>query len=156
MSAAPPPRLGPVIMGAVLAAAWWSPGQAVEVLPSPVIVGDEIPSSLTGRPGDPARGRAVVLDRQLGNCLLCHTLPVSGERFQGNIGPDLAGVAERLTEGQIRLRVVDATRVNPDTAMPAYHRVEGLTRVAAEYRGRPVLTADQVEDVVAFLRTLKQ
>ena len=149
-------RLGWVVAGVVLAAVWWNPGQAAEALPSPAIVGDEIPASLTGRPGDPARGLAVILDRQLGNCLLCHALPVSGERFQGNIGPDLAGVAERLTEGQIRLRVVDATRVNPDTAMPAYHRVEGLTRVAAEYRGRPVLTAEQVEDVVAYLRTLRE
>jgi sulfur-oxidizing protein SoxX len=150
------PRLRPVILGLTLALSWRTMGRAAEALPSPAIVGDEIPSSLTGRPGDPARGRAVILDRQLGNCLLCHALPEPGERFQGNIGPDLAGVAERLTEGQIRLRVVDATRVNPDTAMPAYHRVEGLTRVAAEYRGRPVLTAEQVEDVVAFLRTLRQ
>lgn len=119
------------------------------------IVGDAIPESLTGRPGNAQRGREVVVSRQLANCLLCHRMPVPEERFQGNLGPDLSGVASRLSEGQIRLRIVDSTRLNPDTTMPAYYRVEGLRRVMAAYRDKPVLTTEQVEDVVALLATFR-
>jgi L-cysteine S-thiosulfotransferase len=119
------------------------------------VVGDAILQSLTSQGGDPQRGREVVVSRQLGNCLLCHRMPVSEERFQGNIGPDLSGVATRLSEGQIRLRIVDASRLNPATIMPPYYRVVGLQRVMAAYRDKPVLTAEQVEDVVAFLWTLR-
>jgi len=117
--------------------------------------GDEIPAPLSGARGDPARGRAIVLNRQLGLCLLCHSGPFPEERFQGNIGPDLGGIGARLSEGQIRIRVADPGRLNPATIMPSYLRTEGLTRVAPAFRGRPVLTAEQVEDVVAFLTTLK-
>jgi sulfur-oxidizing protein SoxX len=116
---------------------------------------DALPNPLTGTRGDPARGRAVVTNRQLGLCLLCHSGPFPEERFQGNIGPDLSGIGARLTAGQIRLRVVDPGRLNPASLMPAYFRTEGLARVAPNFRGRPVLTAEQIEDVVAFLRTLK-
>lgn len=126
-----------------------------EAVRSFVVVGDAIPQSLTGRHGDPGRGREVVVSRQLGNCLLCHRMPIIEERFQGNLGPDLSGVGARLSEGQIRLRVVDATRLNPATIMPPYYRVEGLQRVMAVYRDKPVLTAEQVEDVVAFLSALR-
>ena len=118
-------------------------------------MGDEgIPASLTGAKGDPARGRAIVANRQVGLCLLCHTGPFPEERFQGNLAPDLREAA-RLTEGEIRLRLVDPARVNPKTIMPAYYRTEGLTNVAPAYRGKPVLTAEQIEDVVAYLVTLK-
>lgn len=119
-----------------------------------VVVGDAIPQSLAGQPGDPQRGRLVVMSRDFGNCLLCHRVPIPEERFQGNIGPDLSGVAARLSAGQIRLRIVDSSRLNPQTIMPPYYRVEGLQRVAAAYLGKPVLTAEQVEDAVAFLLTL--
>lgn len=119
------------------------------------VVGDAIPHSLTGARGDPVRGRAIVASRQTGLCLLCHAGPFPEERIQGNIGPDLAGAGARWSEGQLRLRIVDATRLNPDTVMPAYYRVDGLNRVANAFRGKPVLTAEQVEDVVAFLATLK-
>lgn len=119
------------------------------------VVGDAIPTPLTGVPGDPARGRAIVVSRQTGLCLLCHSGPFPEERFQGTIGPDLTGVGARWTEGQLRLRVVDSTLINPDTIMPPYYRVEGLYRVAPAFRGRPVLTAEQVEDVVAYLATLR-
>ncbi len=95
------------------------------------------------------------MNRELGNCLLCHRMPVPEERFQGEIGPDLSGVATRLSEGQIRLRIVDASRLNASTIMPPYYRVEGLRRVLSAYRGRPILTADQVEDAVAFLLTFR-
>lgn len=119
------------------------------------VVGDAIPASLTGAPGDPARGRAIVVDRQLGLCLLCHSGPFSEQRFQGTLGPDLSDTAARWTEGQLRLRMVDASRLNPDTIMPPYYRTEGLRRVGAPWQGRPVLTAEQIEDVVAFLKTLR-
>ena len=116
---------------------------------------DAIPGSLTGAKGDPARGRAIVANRQVGLCLLCHSGPFPDERFQGNLAPDLGGAGRRWSEGQLRLRIVDPGRINPATIMPAYHRTEGLTRVAAAYRGKPVLNAEQIEDVVAFLTTLK-
>jgi L-cysteine S-thiosulfotransferase len=119
------------------------------------IVGDAIPASLTGAPGDPARGRTIVADRQVGLCLLCHAGPFPEQRFQGNIGPDLAGAGARWSEGQLRLRIVDAGRLNPETIMPPFYRVDGLNRVAAGFRGKPVLTAEQVEDVVAFLKSLR-
>ena len=119
------------------------------------VLGDAIPASLTGAKGDPARGRSIVLNRQLGLCLLCHSGPFPEERLQGDIAPDLAGTASRLSEGQIRLRIVDSSRVNAATIMPAYYRVEGLARVAAAFRGKTVLSAEQIEDVVAFLATLR-
>lgn len=120
-----------------------------------VFPNDEIPASLSGARGDPAQGRAVVANRQLGLCLLCHSGPFPEERFQGTIGPDLNGIGSRLSEGQIRIRIVDPGRVNPSTIMPAYFRTEGLTRVAPSFQGKPILSAEQIEDVVAFLATLK-
>lgn len=117
---------------------------------------EAMPQSLTGVPGDPARGRVIVASRQVGLCLLCHSGPFPEERFQGNLAPDLRGAGIRWTEGQLRLRLVDPARINPDTIMPAYHRTEGLVRVAPAWRGRPVLSAEQIEDVIAFLATLKE
>jgi L-cysteine S-thiosulfotransferase len=116
---------------------------------------DAIPSSLTGATGDAARGRAIVLDRHVGLCLLCHSGPFPEERFQGDLAPSLAGVGARLSAGQIRLRIVDASRVNPQTIMPPYYRKEGLARVAPSHAGKTVLSAQQIEDVVAFLVTLR-
>jgi sulfur-oxidizing protein SoxX len=116
---------------------------------------DSIPASLTGTKGDPTRGRAIVTNRQLGLCLLCHSGPFPEERFQGNLAPDLAGAGGRWTEGQLRLRIVDSSRINPATIMPAYHRTDGLTRVAPAWRAKPILSDEQIEDVVAFLATLK-
>ena len=116
---------------------------------------DAIPQSLTGAKGDPARGRAIVANRHVGLCLLCHSGPFPEERFQGNLAPDLGGAGKRWSEGQLRLRIVDSARINPATIMPAYHRTEGLVRVAPAWRAKPVLTAEQIEDVVAFLMTLK-
>lgn len=119
------------------------------------VVGDAIPTPLTAVPGDPARGRAIVAQRQTGLCLLCHTGPFPEERFQGDLAPDLAGAGARWSEGQLRLRMVDASRFNPATPMPAYHRIDHLQRVGAAWRGKPLLTAQQIEDVVAFLATLR-
>ena len=116
---------------------------------------DSLPDSLTGAKGDPARGRAIVTNRQVGLCLLCHSGPFPEERFQGNLAPDLKGAGARWTEAQLRLRIVDSSRINPTSIMPAYHRTEGLTRVAPAFRGKPILSAEQIEDVVAFLMTLR-
>ena len=120
------------------------------------IVGDAIPDSLTGQKGDPARGRMIVLNRNVGLCLLCHSGPFPEERFQGNMAPDLKGAGTRWSEGQLRLRLVDARKLNPATIMPPYYVVNGMTRVAATLRGKPILTAEQIEDVVAFLATLRE
>jgi len=120
------------------------------------IVGDAIPGSLTGQDGDPARGRAIVLNRNVGLCLLCHSGPFPEERFQGNMAPDLKGAGARWSKGQLRLRLVDARKLNPATIMPPYYVVDGMTRVAASLRGKPILTAEQIEDVVAFLATLRE
>ena len=116
---------------------------------------DAIEQPLTAVPGDATRGRAIVGNRQVGLCLLCHTGAFPEERFQGNLAPDLAGVGARLTAGQLRLRIVDSRRVNPESFMPAYHRADGRARVGAAWQGKPVLDAQQVEDVVAYLGTLR-
>jgi L-cysteine S-thiosulfotransferase len=126
-----------------------------EPLRSFAIAGNAIPASLTGTMGDPARGRVVVLDRRLGACLLCHTGPFPEERFQGTLAPDLSGAGSRWSAGELRLRLVDPTRLNPDTIMPPYYRVEGLARVGSAWLRKPILTAGQIEDVVAFLSTLR-
>lgn len=123
--------------------------------PQAVLVADAPLAPLTSTPGDAARGRAIVADRTRGLCLLCHQAPIPEERFQGNIGPDLTGVGARLSAGEIRLRIVDPRRLNPESIMPAYFRTEGLARVAAAYQGRPVLSAQEIEDVIAFLVGLR-
>jgi sulfur-oxidizing protein SoxX len=143
--------------GAVMCAILASESVAVaEGLRPFTVVGDAIPESLTGEPGNPERGRMIVVNRQVGLCLLCHTGPFPDERFQGALAPDLGGAGARSSEGQLRLRIVDASRLNPDTIMPPYYRIDGLTRVAPAFQGKPILTAEQIEDVVAFLMTLRE
>ena len=119
------------------------------------ISGGAIAASLTGAPGDAARGRAIVVNRTVSLCLLCHSGPFPEERFQGNLAPDLSGTGARLSAGELRLRMVDSHTLNADTIMPAYYAVDGLNRVAPAFRGKPLLTAEQIEDVVAFLATLR-
>jgi len=128
---------------------------AQEPLRPYTIVGDAIPASLTDAKGDPARGRAIVLNRQVGLCLLCHSGPFPEERFQGNMAPDLKGAGARWSEGELRLRMVDARKLNPETIMPPYYVVDGMNRVLPAFRGKPILSAEQIEDVVAFLTTLR-
>ena len=120
------------------------------------VTGDAIPASLTGAPGDAERGEKIVTNRQVGLCLLCHSGPYPQERFQGTMAPDLKGAGSRWNEGQLRFRIVDAARANPQTIMPPYYRTDGLNRVAPSFRGKPILTAEQIEDVVAYLMTLKE
>jgi len=136
-----------------LLAASAAPGRAELVAYK--IVGDAIPASLTGGQGDAARGRAIVANHNLGLCLLCHFGPFPEDKFQGTMAPDLAGAGARWSEGQLRLRIVDASKLNAATIMPPFYRVDHLIRVAAAYRGKPVLNAVEVEDVVAYLMTLK-
>jgi sulfur-oxidizing protein SoxX len=115
---------------------------------------------LTDTPGDPARGRAIVASRQTGLCLLCHAAPVepgsaTSRRFQGDLAPDLAGIGARLNAAQLRRQLVEPQRLNPQTIMPSYRRTDGLQQVGSAWQGRPILSAQQVEDVVAWLATLK-
>lgn len=148
---------GLTVMMTVLALAMVSLGQVrAQELRSYRIVGNGIPEPLTGARGDPARGRAIVVDRQKGLCLLCHTGPFPEQRFQGNLAPDLRGIGSRLSEGELRLRLVDSRRLSPATIMPPYYATDDLVRVGRNWQGRPVLSADQIEDVVAFLTTLTE
>jgi sulfur-oxidizing protein SoxX len=117
--------------------------------------GDAIDAPLTGQPGDPAQGRQIVENRAVSACLLCHAGPFPEPHLQGTIGPSLDGVGSRLSAGQIRLRLVDARRLNADTVMPPYCVVDGLNRTGRQWQGRPALSAQQIEDVVAFLATLR-
>src|SRR3984893_15478754 len=132
-----------------------APLQADEVMRPYTVIDDAIPVSLTGAPGDPVRGKAIFVSRQTGLCLLCHSAPLPEEKLQGTIGPDLKGVGSRYTEGQLRWRIVDSSLIDPETILPAYYRLDGLERVAPAFRGKTVLTAQQIEDVVAFIMTLR-
>jgi L-cysteine S-thiosulfotransferase len=127
---------------------------AQQLLPY-TVSGDAIVQSLTGAPGDPVRGRALVLERT-STCILCHGGPFPEEKFQGDLAPSLAGSGSRWSEGQLRLRLVDASRLNPATIMPSYYRVDGLERVAPAWKGKSILNAKQIEDIVAYLATLRE
>ena len=121
-----------------------------------VAAGPGLDASLTGTPGDAARGRQIIVDRRRGLCLLCHSGPFAEVRFQGTLAPSLAGAGARLGVADLRLRMVDSRKVVPDSIMPAYFRTEGLLRVAAAQAGKTLLDAQEIEDVVAFLATLKE
>lgn len=129
---------------------------AVPALAQPAWVGDTVPAPLTALPGDATRGRAIVASRQVGLCLLCHGAPIAEEHFQGDLAPSLAGAGSRWTAAQLRARIVDARRMNAATTMPPLHATDGLQQVGAAWQGRPVLDAQQVEDVVAYLLTLRE
>jgi len=139
------------ILTTLFAAAAWAQG-----LRPYTVVGDAIPQPLANQPGDAARGRAIVANRSVGLCLLCHSGPIPEERFQGTLAPSLAGAGTRWSVPQLRLRIVDGARLNPDTIMPPYYRTTGLQRVAKQFEGKTILTAEQIEDVVAYLATLKE
>ncbi len=120
------------------------------------IVDDTIPASLTGEPGDPERGQKVFSDRELGHCVLCHQIGGLEAEFQGNLGPDLSFVGDRLSLAQLRLRVVDYQSVQPGAVMPSYFRDHDLYDVGAEYVGSTVLSREDVEDVIAYLAAQKR
>jgi sulfur-oxidizing protein SoxX len=110
---------------------------------------------LSGVNADPLTGRAIFVARDAGHCVLCHRVSDLNAPFQGNLGPELDGVGARLTAGQIRYRIVDASRLNPATIMPPYYRSEGLVQVASGYRGATVLSAADVDHLVAWLASLR-
>ena len=119
------------------------------------VIGDSIMESLTGSTGDAARGRALVLERT-NTCILCHSGPFPEEKFQGDLAPNLSGSGSRWSVSQLRLRLVDASGFNPGTIMPSYYRIDRLDRVATNWRGKPILSAGQIEDIVAYLATLRE
>ena len=144
------------IAGAWLGATWLAlpfPAGA-QTLRSYVIVGDAIPERLTTTPADTVRGRALVVERS-STCILCHSGPFPEVRFQGDLAPDLTGSGSRWSEGQLRLRLVDASHLNAATIMPSYYRVDGLDHVGPSWRGKPILSAEQIEDIVAYLASLR-
>jgi L-cysteine S-thiosulfotransferase len=139
---------------AAAALAWACSASADELRPY-IVTGDSIAESLTGAPGDAARGRKLIVERT-NTCILCHSGPFPEEKFQGDLAPNFSGAGSRWTVGQLRLRLVDASRLNPQTIMPSYYRVDGLVHVAQAFRGKPILSADQIEDIVAYLATLRE
>ena len=128
---------------------------AAQALRPYVVAGDAIPQSLTGAPGDAARGRILVVTRT-STCILCHSGPFPEEKFQGDLAPSLAGAGSRWSESQLRLRLVDAGSLNAATIMPSYYRIDGLHRVGTAWRGKPILSAGQIEDMVAYLASLRE
>ena len=150
-------RLAISIFGGCLAITLLAlPGSAGrEELRPYTVTGDSIMESLTGASGDAARGRALILERS-NTCILCHSGPFPEEKFQGDLAPNFSGSGSRWSVGQLRLRLVDASRLNPRTIMPSYYRTDGLDRVAASWRGKPILSAEQIEDIVAYLATLRE
>lgn len=152
MRASRPTCSGDAARAALLLLLAAAPAGADELVPYTVVDGG-IPQPLTATPGDAARGRRLVFDRQKGNCLVCHAAP--GANSPGDLGPDLAGVAGRHDAAALRLRLVDPRRLDPEARMPAFYRTEGLTRVATAFQGKPLLQAQEIEDVLAFLLTLK-
>ena len=136
---------------ALLAGSYPSGAQGLQTY---TIVGDAVPDSLTGTSGDAGRGRALIVERS-STCILCHSGPFPEQKFQGDLAPNLAGAGSRGSEGQLRLRLVDASRLNATTIMPAYYRTDGLNRVGSPWRGKPILSAEQIEDIVAYLMTLR-
>ena len=144
--------LRPFPLLALLALLAFSAQAQIGALPS--VDGDAIRMPLAA-PGDARRGRALMVARDAANCILCHGLSDPGVRFSGNLAPPLDGVGARLSQAQLRLRVADNARLNPETIMPSYFRIEGLTQVATAYRDKPILSAQEVEDLVAYLSSLK-
>jgi L-cysteine S-thiosulfotransferase len=143
---------GPILAGALLALPG---GGAAQELRSYGVIGDAISQSLTGTAGDVTRGRALVVERS-STCILCHSGPFPEQKFQGDLAPSLAGSGSRWSEGQLRLRLVDASRLNAASIMPSYYRVDGLDRVGTVWRGKPILSAEQIEDIVAYLVSLRE
>ena len=128
-------------------------------LRSYAVEGDGIAASLTGQAGDAARGAQLMQQRQKSLCLLCHSGPFPDPHLHGTIGPDLKGVGSRMSVGQLRLRIVDMKRLNPTSIMPTYYAIATSgddSRIAAGWRDKPILNADEIEDLVAYLHTLQQ
>ena len=142
-------------LGVALSLAVAGDAAAANLVKYKVVDDFSIPESLTGKPGDAKKGRALSINRKKGNCLACHVMPIPEQPYHGNIGPDLNGVGARYKAGELRLRVVDPKVVNEETIMPSFYRNTGYHRVLKKFVGKTVLNAQEVEDIVAYLQTLK-
>lgn len=138
---------------------------ADEIAPGDVVIDEygDIAVSLTTQPGDPVRGEEVMVARGLGNCIACHQVTALDEHpFHGEVGPSLDGVADRWEEAALRGIIVNAKNIFPDSVMPAFYRIDGFTRPGEGYTGgpaveiMPILNAQDVEDIVAYLMTLTE
>ena len=118
------------------------------------VVDETIPASLTGKAGDAANGKKIVINRKKGNCLACHVMPIPEQQFHGKTGPDLMGAGERFDEATLRMRLVDSKVIHANTMMPSFYKT-GQHRVLKKFEGTTILSAQEVEDVVAYLLTLK-
>ena len=147
--------LGGLLCGLV-AALTLQQSLAEEIVAYEIVDDTSIPMSLTGKPGNPENGREIAINRKKGNCLACHILPIPEQSFHGETGPDLNGVASRYSEGELRLRIVNPKIINPDTFMPAFYRNDGLHRVAKKFQDKTILSAEEVEDILAYIMTLKE
>ena len=142
-------------LGACATAAEKKTMKSEQMLVKFVVKDGAIAKSLTGKSGNAAKGRKLAINRKKGNCLACHVMPIPEQPYHGLIGPDLNGVAKRLTEGEVRARLVNPKLANPDTIMPAFYRKDGFERVLKKFKGKTMLSAEQVEDLVAYTMTLK-
>lgn len=130
---------------------------AEELVKYEIVNENAIPVSLTGVAGDATAGRATMINRKQGNCLACHAVSdMSEQQFHGKIGPALDGVGDRYSEGELRMIVVNSKQVQPTTIMPAFYRAEGLHMVIKGFVDKTILSAQQVEDVIAYLKTQKE
>lgn len=141
---------------AIVAVAGWS-SSTVSAAVKYTVKDGAIAKPLTGKKGDAVKGRATSINRKKGNCLSCHKMPIPEQDYHGNWGPDLKGVGSRYSEGEIRMRLVNPKVVNDATSMPAFYRTasEGLHRVQKKWKGKTILSATQIEDIVAYLVTLR-
>lgn len=118
------------------------------------VVDDTIPVSLTGKAGDPAAGKKLAIHKKKGNCLACHVMPIPEQQFHGNIGPDLSEIGNNMSAAEMRIRLADPKLLNPGTIMPAFLK-PGTTRVMKKFVGKTILKPQEVEDIIAYLMTLK-
>lgn len=140
--------VGIALIGAMAATA-----QAAEVTYK--VYKDTIPVSLTGIGGNAAKGKKVAVNTRKGNCLACHVMPVPEQPFHGAVGPDISDIGSRATPAELRMRIVDPKVLNPDTIMPAFYKSKGLHRVPKKFQGKTMLSAQEIEDIIAYLMTLK-
>lgn len=147
-------KLWTAAIGLAVAGTIASGAQAADMMVSFNVVDDMITQSLTGKPGDPVNGKKVVINRKKGNCLACHVMPIPEQQFHGHTGPSLFGVGARLDDGTLRMRLVDPKVINPDTMMPSFYKTD-FHRVLKGFEGKTILSAQEVEDVIAFLETLQ-
>lgn len=142
------------VIGAA-AAIFMSTGYAsAEVYKAPLIIGNSVPEALTDKPGDPEEGRKTAINRKQGNCLACHAISSQANQpFHGEVGPSLDGVSERYSAAELRLILVNSKKMFEGTIMPAFYKADGYNRISEKFAGKTILTAQQVEDVIAFLKT---